>query len=257
MRKGFVTFVNNNPEYLKLNDILIESILDFTKLEVEVLGINFDYKHSNKRVISKILNLANECIDTIYYSKIYASMISDFDVGIQLDSDMIVTPNVINLLEQIEPQYQYVKGSCHPWNGPLQMPHLQMMNHLNVKEKTQPYIHATYLFTKNSKDFLKEVYETGMTLYSKNIHPINYDETVLNCLLWKNTIRDGHVDCYDPYFEYFKKNIGLETKENVSGPYSTEPNFKVNYTICHGCKDIAESERIFFKLKDLEGKVND
>lgn len=249
MKKGFVTFVNNNPKYLELNDILIESILTFTGLEVEVLGINFDYKHPDKRVICKRYDVDNECIDNIYYAKTYASLQSGFDIGLQLDSDMIVTPLVVNLFNSISEEYQYVKGSLHPWNGPLKEPHIQIMQQLAVKEKTQPYVHATYLFTKNSKNFLKEVFDTGTKLLKNDIHPINYDETVLNALLWKNEVTDGFVTCYDPYFEYFKKHFGLQTFENVSAPYSSEPNFGIDYYICHACKNSKEAKNIFEKIK--------
>jgi hypothetical protein len=250
-KKGFVTFVNNNPKYIKLNDILIESILDFTNLEVEVNCINFDYKHSNPRVITKKINLKDECIDTIFYAKNYASYTSNFDIGLQFDADVIVTPDVINLFESIPKSYNYVKGSRHPWDGPLQYPHINTMNLLGAKEKTQPYIHATYLFTKNSHDFLKEVYNTGMHMFSNNFSPINYDETILNVLLWKNGVTDGFVDCYDPYFEHFKKNIGLETRENCDGPYCSIPDFNLNHYVCHACKDPEEARLIFNKLKQI------
>jgi hypothetical protein len=49
---GYVTFVNNNPIYLELTNILVESVLNFSDKKIEVFAINFDYKHSNNRVIS-------------------------------------------------------------------------------------------------------------------------------------------------------------------------------------------------------------
>jgi len=251
-KKGFVTFVNNNEKYIKLNDILVESVLEFTDLNIEVNSINFDYKHSNPRVISKKIILNNECIDTIFYSKIYSSYSSDFEIGLQLDADIIVTPDVMNLFNCIDENYQYIKGPKHPWNGPLTYSHLSIMNYLNVLNQSQPYIHADcYLFTKNSEPFLKEAYSIGMNMFLNDIHPINYDETILNALLWKNDVKDGFVDCCDPYYEYFKNNIGMPTGIDCTPPYSTELDFKINYYVCHGCKNYEESKLIFEKLKKI------
>jgi hypothetical protein len=247
MKKGFVTFVNNSQKYQQLNDLLIESIINLTDYDIEVFGINCTLKHSSNRVINRTINLKDECIDTIFYSKIYSSYASDFDIGLQLDSDMIVTPDAIRLFEEIDPEYPFVKGSLHPWNG-LEPAHIAIMNKLGAKQKSQPYIHATYLFTKNSKDFLKEAYDIGMNFFKSGVSPINYDETVLNTLLWKNNVNDANVVCYDPYFEYFKKHLGMPTNEDVSKPYGDEDNFLVRYLICHGCKNIEDAQRIYANL---------
>lgn len=251
MRKGFVTFVNNNQKYLKLNEILVESILSFTELEVEVFSINFDYKHENNRVISKRINVNKECIDTIFYSKIFSSLCSDFDIGLQLDSDMIVTSDAVKIFDKINSDYKYIKGSLHPWNGPLNNSHHFIMNCMGVKTQSQPYIHATYLFTKNSKEFLKEAYDIGMQMFSNNIHPINYDETILNCLLWKKNISDANIECYDPYFEYFKNQIGLKANMQDLIPYGNRYDFHVDSYICHGCKNEKEAQSILLKMKEL------
>ena len=70
MNEGYVVFVNNNPEYLKLCDILVESVLQFSKKPIEVFSINFDYVHSNKRVISNRIDLKTCNFETICYSKL-------------------------------------------------------------------------------------------------------------------------------------------------------------------------------------------
>ena len=48
MKNGYVTFVNDNPIYLKLCDILVESVINFSENPIEVFSINFDYKHSSE-----------------------------------------------------------------------------------------------------------------------------------------------------------------------------------------------------------------
>lgn len=240
MKKGFVTFINNSPVYLALHEVLIDSILTFTDLEVEVLGINFSYKHENKRVISKRLDLTTENYDTICYAKIYASSISDFDLGIQLDADMILTPETVSLFDEIDIDQQYIIGSKHPQDPNNQQ---DLMQYLGVLEKSQPYIHATYLFSKNSKAFLQECYDLSLELLSKNFRPYNVDETVLNCMLWKNRREKNYVEAYDPHFSCFLDK-GEFAKHYPQG----------RKHICHGCKDPNYARFIFNKLKREYGK---
>ena len=96
MKKGFLTLTNENSKYKALVDVLVESVLEFTDLEIEVVGINFDYRHSNKRVLSKRMQLQPENSETIYYSKIKACMDSGFDVTMYLDSDIVVGPQIVD-----------------------------------------------------------------------------------------------------------------------------------------------------------------
>lgn len=240
MKKGFITFINNNDRYLKLNDILLESILQFTDLEVEVNSINFNYRHSNKRVISKKINLDYENFHNICYSKILASLNTNFDIGLQLDADMIVTPEVKNLFNDISEDEEFILGSLHPHD-----PHNQqnIIDFLNIKEKTQPYIHATYLFTKNSKYFLQECFNLSNVLTNKNIIPFNADETILNCMLWKYKKTKNYVTTYDPYYEFFQKS------QKEIEPHYPE-NFIINHYICHGIKDYFLAKNMFNQLKE-------
>jgi len=55
MKIGFVTFATEN--WKGLLDNLVESVLLFSKYEITVNAINFDYHYDNARVISKRINL--------------------------------------------------------------------------------------------------------------------------------------------------------------------------------------------------------
>jgi len=253
MTKGFVTFVNANEKYLKLNDILIESILHFTDLEVEVNAINFDFCHNSDRVISKRINLNQENFATICYAKISSSLTSNFDIGLQLDADMIVTPDIVKVFDMIEENHSFIKGSRHPWNGPFSRSHFETLQRVGGNKITQPYIHATYLFTKNSKNFLQEALDNAFAMHKDNFHPVNFDETILNCLLWKYEKEDCFVDCYDPYFEVFKSKIGMKTEQRFDHrlPYTDIENFPVNFYLSHGCKDPIEARSILNTLRSI------
>ena len=72
MNQGYVTFINDNPKYLKLLDILVESVVLFSENPIEVFSINFDYTHSSDKVISRRIDLDRVGFDTICYSKLYS-----------------------------------------------------------------------------------------------------------------------------------------------------------------------------------------
>ena len=257
MRKGFVTFTNDHPKYRKLHDVTVESLLYFTDLEVQVLGINFDYQHDNPRVISKRLNLQREDFGSICYSKLISCLESDFDVSIHVDSDAIATPDLVKIFDEISIDESFLKAPMHPqfmWEGQskkIESTHSSTAQMVGAKHQTQPYVHASsFVFTKNSKKFFEEAYLISEEFQKINFHPPAYDELIINSLLWKYEKTDCFVDCYDPYFEYFKSLNKISPPSNL--PYSMIDNFKVNPYICHGCKDPDEAREILEFLKKRE-----
>ena len=96
MKNGYVTFVNDNLNYLKLCDILVESVINFSENPIEVFSINFDYKHSSEKVISRRIDLQTVGFNTICYSKLYSSINTSFDKAVQLDADFIITKQIID-----------------------------------------------------------------------------------------------------------------------------------------------------------------
>ena len=227
MNEGYVTFVNNNKNYIELTNILIESVLLFSTRHIEVFSINFDYIHSSPKVLSKRITLPEETFETICYSKLYSSFNSSFDNGIQLDSDFIITKNMDLLFEDCKKITQTPLGSLHPSDPNNQS---EIMDFLGVKEKTQPYVHATYLFSNNCKPFLEECYLLSKEFMSKNIKPQNFDETILNVMLWKYNA-NNFVTTYDPYYDLF---INRSEENKILHGYG---NIPVNFYSCHGEKN--------------------
>jgi hypothetical protein len=238
MSEGYVVFVNNNKLYIDLLDVLIESILLFSNKKIEVFSINFAYHHSSPRVINKKILIKNECFATICYSKLYSSFNSEFDYGIQLDSDFIITDKMDNLFDDCKKINLTPLGSLHPTDPGNQQ---DIMDFFDVKVKTQPYVHATYLFSNSCKLFLEECYNQSQILFSKNITPANYDETILNVMLWKEK-SNSWVDTYDPYYEFFIDRDNLKIKD-----YNWMDN--VNFYSCHGIKDSLYAKQILEKIK--------
>lgn len=225
MREGYVTFVNDNPLYRGLVDILVESVLLFSTRKIEVHGINFDYKHSSDNVLSRRIDIDEVNFRTICYSKLKASYTSEFDFGIQLDSDFIITKDMDKLFNEKERVNELPLCSLHP-DQPNNLKNI--MSYLGVNKKTQPYVHATYLFSNKTKPFLEECFNISQEMNRKNIIPPNVDETILNVMLWKYNSNQW-VDTYDPYYEYFIN------RDNVKIPnYNWMDN--VNFYSCHGIK---------------------
>lgn len=242
--KGIVTYVNNNQKYIQLVECMIDSVLAFTDLPVEVFTLNFDYNHPNKRVLPKRLDMA-ESHGNLYYAKLLACEQSEFDVTMHIDSDAVVTPDLMNMFAN-EIKTNLVLMPQHPWNGPPYPNVASVMNDLKV-QKTQPYLHAAaFLFTKESKAFFKEIWDYSQKL---STHPENFDESLLNCFLWKYNQTNCFIDCFEPYFEYFKYVKNITPYDYNGKPYTNIPNFKVNNYIAHGCKDPTHARYIFEALK--------
>ena len=212
---GFVTFTN--LAYFELNEVLIKSILDFTTYSVEVMCVDCDRPSTDRIKVNKMPKF--DC--NIFFCKTWASIISEFDIGVQLDADMIVTPESVELFNRIEPDFQRVKGALHP-NDPEP----------NTIVKSQPYVHATYLFTKYSKQFLQCVYNMR---YEKD-----NDERAINHYIWDSGFTDCWTKCYDPYVDFFLDHS--RTKEAYP--------FDIDYFICHGCKITQQAEEIYKTIKD-------
>lgn len=234
---GYVTFVNDNERYLKLTDILVESVISFSDYDIEVFSINCQYNHSSNRVHNKIINLNRVDYETICYSKLYSTYNSMFDKGVQLDADMILTPETDLLFKDCDKIKKTPLGSIHPVD--VDNMH-NVMNFLGVTKKTQHYVHATYLFANSCKDFFKECFDVSNTLMNNGIRPINYDETIYNVMLWKYGSTD-YVKCYDPYFEVFVDN----STKDIHG-YG---HMDINYYICHGEKNYLNALNILELIK--------
>lgn len=241
MSEGYVTYVDDNPQYLQLVDILVESILSFSTRSIEVFSINCDYKHSSDRVLNQRINIKEKNFTTICYSKLYSSINCSFDYGIQLDSDIIITDKLDILFEKTKEVEETPLCPIHP-SDPNDQDWL--MNYLGVKVKTQPYVHASsYIFSNSCKPFLQECYDLSQKLMSIGYTPSFHDETILNTMLWKYK-SEKYVDCYDPYFELF---LNHSTKHTHG--YGWMEN--INFYTCHGIKDPTFAKSV---LTDLQNK---
>lgn len=207
MKKGFTTLINNNPKYQALHSVLIDSLIEFTPFDIEVFSVGFDYTHPNKRVLSSRIEVQDKnSFHHICYAKMLAASLSSFDISCFVDSDSIAHPNINHIFDKISDSEKFVIGPKHPLDPNNQK---NIMEFLGVQRKSQPYIHAaTFLFTKNSSSFLREVYDICHKCNNSGVSPANQDETVLNSMLWKNNLEANYIKWYDPSPEFFSQYYG-------------------------------------------------
>jgi hypothetical protein len=243
MSKGFVTF--SDERFLPLVEVLAESLLTFSKYSLHVFLIDCNKKLDFKNVIiTQIILPEGWRLQQIMFSKLYAAANNDFDFGCILDADMIANYNVDELLF-------FAEKECD--NFPLLATHgsgvvdLSLMKFLGVKKQTMPYCHATYLFSKNSKKFLRECYEESQKIIKSGF--INKDEELINCMLWRYGCR-RYVNAYSPHYILFDDYISDKVGPNEWIKETGEMSFH----LFHGCKDENIALNILDRLKNRDLK---
>lgn len=204
MKIGFVTFCTEN--YVNILDCLIDSVLEFSKYEITVFSINFDYKHDNNRVKSKRIDLNTVDYYNICKSKIISSINNDYDVGLVLDSDMIVTKDIDSIFDENMDKIinsDFPLFAKHP-HDPFSNPHHHAINTIKIFTNKKPkmkYVYASFLFSQKNKWFLNEV------LNEMEKNRVNgEDEIVINALLTKYEVN------YDIGYNYLPN--GTDTLVN-------------------------------------------
>lgn len=195
---GFIIFLTSQWIPLILN--LVKSVLTFSKYNIEIYCINFNYNFNNDRI--KCINLNIDDVDffNICKCKLIASVNTNFDIALILDGDMIVTNNIDNIFIENKERViesKYPLFAKHPHN------HFHSFNHLNLFTNKQPkmkWVYANYIFCKSHIYFLKEALDI-MNKVPKNLHNVLSDESILNALLVKY-----EVD-YDLGYNYFPNGL--------------------------------------------------
>jgi hypothetical protein len=236
MSRGFVTFINNNQKYKDLLSVMIDSVLRLTNEDIEVFSLNRAYENTTGSSRVSVVQVKHEREDfaQICYTKLLAGAKCSFDEAVMLDADMVLTPHAIRLFDEIDLTSDVPYASLHPQDPNNQAP---LMKHLGVKRKTQPYVHASFLFSRNSQDFLQECYDISQSMPPNTRLDHNYDETILNVMLWKYEKTHSLVDTYDPYFGHFF-DLNNQFRKNSRG------------YVCHGCKDLELAKRILARIED-------
>lgn len=202
---GFSIFTTLDEPYLSLARVAVQSLLDFSEHRIHVTAINGRLEWKHERITTDSVRISRMDFERVCYVKTHSSLTSPFDQTLQMDADMIASPSIDEVFGLQPRNAVFPCGALHPFDPVNQLP---IMKVLGVTAKTQPYVHATYLFTATSLPFLMELKEVETWfLKRKRFHikprPANFDETLLNVLLWKHRVVDAYTDAFDPYFDYF------------------------------------------------------
>ena len=192
---GFVTFADER--YMPLVEVLARGLLEVSDHPLEVFAIDCDAPTGYANVVPRRVALGTRDLWQVWYVKLLAALSSDFDAGVMIDADMVPNLHVDELVDLARQAVQsYPLCSAHPLDQRNQR---NVMRELGVRRKSMPYVHATYLFSAQCREFFRECRSVARSLTEKGIRPANADETLLNVMLWKHRVA-RQVNHYDPYF---------------------------------------------------------
>ena len=233
---AYVTFVNNQPNYINLMKSTIKSVERFSKYPLIVYCVDIPSETNPFMTSDKciIRNLSQRCIanKNIYYMKPYViidAIQKGLKGGYYIESDDLLTPNgdsvLMELIEKTD-LTTYPISPIHPDD-----PYISkfFMMKLDVPTKTQHYIHAHVLFKETNLPFLKE-WLAGCLISEGE----NWDESVLNCMYWKYKLTNRYLPIIDPWYQNYYDNTNL-----------------INQVVTlHGCKDAGEHANVLAKMTE-------
>lgn len=237
VNEGFVTFATSN--YFDLLKVTLDSAHQFSTRPVIAYGINADIPFEAAdypRLIKRRLDVDLSKVH-IFFIKVRIILESGLDYGVYIEADDILNKGVDTLFDVCKTIENYPLCPLHPKDPENQY---QIMKLMGVTHKSMPYVHAHILFSYTCRAFLQEWYDACLK-YGR-MAP-NFDETILNVLLWKHGACK-YVPVYDPYFESIK--AWREKRIPYEHGYSQSD---IRYYMLHGCKNPAQAAYILEQLK--------
>lgn len=227
---AYVTFVNNNPQYIELMKTTILSVLQFSRFPLLLYCVNMSHISNifpeNERIIIKHIDTK---LPNIYYYKPYVIMDcieNGVKKGYYIESDDVLTPFADDILFTKAQELTSIPISpIHPIDNNIPYKDMVIVDSL---VKTQHYIHAHVLFVEENLDFIKE----WLTECLKYNHYQNADETVLNLMYWKRKCINHYMEVIDPWYMNF----------------DTNPEIRDKVCSFHGCKNPIEQYELFNKM---------
>lgn len=264
--EAFVTFAT--PNYFGLLEVLLDSVHYFSKRPIVVYGINTDLPfNTNKypRLIKRRIDVDGEYsqLPLIYFQKLNIILKSNINYGIYIEADDIVNYGIDSLFARCKDVDSYPLYPIHPRDPNNQS---SIMHLLGVTKKSMPYVHGHIIFSQKCMPFLRECYD--FCCKYKGSIGANWDETVMNVMLWKHKVTDHYVPIFDPYFTSITNYISGDDKfkdpyfqpiANYISEYKKfnidMKNIPIEYHMFHGCKNTNEARHVFELLKNNIGRT--
>jgi hypothetical protein len=238
---AYVAFATQN--YFSILKVTLDSHKEFSKQPFIVYGINADIPFSTQEYPLLIkrrmdVDLTQEHIFYVKPKVIYHANITN---GVYIEADDVLNENVDTLFEICPIVKNIPFCPIHPQDPQNQQAVMQAME---VIAKTTPYVHAAHvIFTSSCLPFIQEWYQNCLAFGHLGQ---NYDETVLNVLLWKHKATEC-VGAFDPYYGSLQAYL----QGRLPTEHGYTPAHHVSFHTLHGCKDAQQSAEIFQVLKEL------
>ena len=227
MEFAYVSFVTQNEPYPSLMRETIRSVLTFSKHPIIVYCIDFKSEpfEKNNLVIQRLVKSTDYPeIKHVFHWKpwiILNALLNGLKTGQYIEADDVITPHADSLENMTDPVF--TMSPIHPdQDGTLPYNH---MNRLGVPSKTQPYVHGHVLFCESNRPFIYTWYDNCKKTIDLQWA---YDESALNCTLWKSNAKDKYLPMFDPYYLGF---------------YET-PSLRDTAFMFHGCKDPIKQSKL-------------
>jgi len=241
--EAFVTFANNNPNYLALLINVLDSVHYFSTRPIIAYGIDVDLNLNTTkypRLIKRRLDRAM-CGEPIFFCKIYAIVDSKIDYGVHIDADSVVNYNIDILFDVVRKwPYPLPLAPRHP-GDPVNYRKFLTQFGLDLNSRTIPYTHGQFLWNYRAYPFFQQ----ALTLMrQRHFVGANFDETAINILLWK--AKATHTLCKIDSFVTYMKNY--ESQKKICKEYC-----HTAFIIFHGSKIPTDTLDTFERVKNHSG----
>jgi len=278
--KPFVFVTTGNIGYMPVIEKLVQSLLEFSKADIIVYGVDCDVPFDYPNVIKRRINPPKISEHDKWYWKQWAcieSLKEDYEKFIWIDGDVVVNYNVDNINKYFSGIDNYPISDIHvqeEFAGDYNGNKTQLFNEELVKEwgigKHHPYMHVCfYIYNKNCGWWFEEI----INHYTKVIveKPEDYkrlylwnDEGIDNAMRWKYKYGnflplsnfdtssydgdDGMTNETQHHFLKFWNEEGPQNFNRIFG-YQAIPKDKSQILYFHGNKNAKMSDFMINYIK--------
>ena len=240
---AFVSFVNAQYPYPQMMQLVLASHRRFSSapliLYTHTIEPEFFDPHPNVYIIPID---EEHTLPSVYYYKPYVicdALKRGLQAGYYIEADDILTPACDSIQSYLPRITTIPLSPIHPdgCTPPVAQGYIQAVG---AKQQTQPYCHGHVLFTAACAPFLEAWFEACLRILG-----LHWDESVLNCLYWKEGCSDHYLPILDWGYHYFL--MSPEERERWETTYPHVGAFATPITI-HGAKDLHVIKEILDRL---------
>ena len=279
--KPFVFVTTGNIGYMPVIEKLVQSLLEFTKSEIIVYGIDCEVPFDYPNVIKRTINPPKYSEHDKWYWKQWAcieSLKEDYEKFIWVDGDVVVNYNIDNVNQYFTQIENYPISDVHIQTEFFGMynngKNSQLFNQELAKEwgvnKSNPYMHVCfYIYNKSCGWWFEEIINHYTTVMGNN--PDDYkrlylwnDEGIDNAMRWKYNFKkhlplsnfdtssyDGDAGMTNETQHHFLKFWNEEGPQNFNRifGYQSIPKDKSQIIYFHGNKNADMSDFMINYIK--------